>query len=293
MTFQVRKAEFRLIPNIAFCGKSSSGKTYSALLFARGYVGDQGKIVVIDTENRRSEAYANDPEIGQFDIIEFTAPFTPERYIEAYEAACNHVGENGFVIIDSASHEWEGQGGILEFADQQTNAKGQALSSANKWNVPKRRHAKLVHRIANPIVPTIVCFRIKDKLIDVKNPQLGTTEEIVTEKNFHFDLTTIITLEPKTHKCTIQKLPKPLHGVAVQGCVITKEMGAKYAQVTKSGATGVNQNYAPIEDVYDKITKATTVAELNAIYTENENHPDKDSIVIACTTRKQSLTEQA
>ncbi|MBF0186198.1 MAG: ATP-binding protein, partial [Magnetococcales bacterium] len=39
-------------------GGSSSGKTYSALRLARGLVGPQGKIGVIDTENRRALFYA-------------------------------------------------------------------------------------------------------------------------------------------------------------------------------------------------------------------------------------------
>jgi len=293
MSFQIRKAEFRLIPNIAFCGKSSSGKTYSALLFARGYVGAKGKIVVIDTENRRSEAYANDTEVGGFDILELNAPFTPERYIEAYEAACKYVGQDGFVIIDSGSHEWEGEGGILEMAD------ASSTNSVMKWVKPKLRHAKLVHRIANPLAPTIICFRIKDKLIDGKDPSKGTYEEIVTEKNFKFDLTSIFTLAPDTHQCTIHKLPKPLHSVAKNGCLISKEIGAQYAQIIKSGATETNPNYqpvqdhhAPIEEIYADITNATTEAELNKIYSENKTHPDKEQIITACKSRKENLQKE-
>lgn len=276
--FTPRQAQFHMIPNFAFCGKSGSGKTYSALLFARGYVGN-GKICVIDTENRRSETYASDPLIGSFDIIELTAEFTPDRYLAAYRAACDHVGKDGFVIIDSGSHEWEGEGGTLEFAETISN------KSAGKWNAPKQRRKKFVQAIANPLVPTIVCFRIKDKLIDVQAPQKGTIEEIVTEKNFKFELTTIVKFEENTHKTSFMKAPKPLRTIIQNGVVVTPEMGARYGELIKFGGTETS-----IEVVYREITAAISEQELNDIYRRYQFHSDKDNIIAACKARKENLT---
>ena len=54
MSFEIKKATRRgVIPLIGLCSESGCGKTYSALLLARGYVGPVGKIVVIDTEPSR------------------------------------------------------------------------------------------------------------------------------------------------------------------------------------------------------------------------------------------------
>lgn len=278
--FTPRKASFHMIPNFAFCGKSGSGKTYSALLFARGYVGNKGKICVIDTENRRSETYAGDSKIQDFGIIELKAPFTPDRYLEAYRAACDYVGEDGFVIIDSGSHEWEGEGGTLEFAETIDN------KTAGKWNAPKQRRKKFVQAIANPIVPTIICFRIKDKLIDVTNPTKGTTEEIVTEKNFKFELTTIVSFD-SDHKTLFLKAPKPLRSIAQNGVIVTEEMGTAFSNLIKSSSTETD-----IEIIYNEISNAQSADDLKQIYNTYKFHSEKTSIIAACGARKEFLNEQ-
>lgn len=277
--FKPRPAKFNMIPNIAFCGKSGSGKTYSALLFARGYVGDTGKICVIDTENGRVDTYANDNNIGQFDVIDLTAPFTPERYLEAYEVACNLVGKDGFVIIDSGSHEWEGDGGTLEFAETQSN------NSAGKWNKPKQRRKKFVQAMACPKVPTIICFRIKDKLIDVRDPSKGSEEEIVTEKNFHYELTTIVKLEPNTHKIQVIKAPKPLHDIAVSGLIVNRDMGLQYSIKMKGGAIKEKN----IEEVYQEISQALDMDTLTQISKKYRLHSELNKILTALTARKEAI----
>ena len=90
-------------------GPSGSGKTYSALLLANGLSDDWNKIAVIDTENGSADLYAH---LGNYQVLQLTKPFTPERYIEAIET-CEKQGMK-VVIIDSISTEWEGSGGILE-----------------------------------------------------------------------------------------------------------------------------------------------------------------------------------
>src|SRR3546814_535683 len=109
MTYQFRPAVREQCYTLTgFAGPSGSGKTFSALAFAQGLKGD-GKVAMIDTEARRGLHYAD-----QFDYLysELTAPFTPERYIEAIQAA-QKAGAS-VIIVDSMSHEHEGPGGILE-----------------------------------------------------------------------------------------------------------------------------------------------------------------------------------
>src|ERR1700750_723736 len=88
---------------------SGGGKTYSALLLAKGLVGDWSKIAVIDTENESASLYAH---LGQYNTITLTAPFTPERYVEAIKAC--EAGGMECIVVDSITHEWDGKGGILE-----------------------------------------------------------------------------------------------------------------------------------------------------------------------------------
>lgn len=280
MDFEIKPAEFKIIPNIAFVGKSSSGKTYSALLFARGYVGKQGKIIVIDTENERSLCYAGDSEIGHFDVLSLQAPYTSERYIQAYIQACMHVGKDGAVIIDSMSHEWEGIGGILEEVEKFTG-KNKVMA----WNLPKRRHNKLVHQLANPQAMTILTFRIKDKMIDATDPSKGYVEDIVTEKNFKFDLTTVIKFEPNTHKAFIEKLPKPLHGAIKNGDIITLRTGEIFkAELSK----GKIIDFDDVDVVQVKVAGCETDEDLKNLYRfyQHQNHPKINEIADFCKKQK-------
>src|SRR3954447_23465935 len=104
MTLTLHKATRKKTKmRVALAGPSGSGKTYSALLLASG-MAPWEKIAVIDTENGSGDLYAN---LGAYSIIPLAAPYTPERYIEAIKA-CENAGME-VIILDSASHEWEGK----------------------------------------------------------------------------------------------------------------------------------------------------------------------------------------
>ena len=90
-------------------GPSGSGKTLSALLAAFGLCKEWSKIAVIDSENHSAELYSH---LGQYNVVNITAPFTSETYMKAIQL-CEQSGIE-VIIIDSISHEWEGTGGILE-----------------------------------------------------------------------------------------------------------------------------------------------------------------------------------
>jgi len=83
-------------------GPSGSGKTYSALLLAYGLCNDWSKIAVIDTENYSAELYSH---LGEYNVIQLEAPFTPENYIKAIQL-CEQSGIQ-VIILDSITHEWE------------------------------------------------------------------------------------------------------------------------------------------------------------------------------------------
>src|ERR1700678_2154995 len=100
---------------IGLYGQSGSGKTMGALLLCRALVGPTGKLVMIDTESGRGSLYA-DVIPGGYEVIELDAPFSPDRYIEAI-AAAEKTGAD-CIVIDSISHEWEGQGGISDMVGE-------------------------------------------------------------------------------------------------------------------------------------------------------------------------------
>jgi hypothetical protein len=88
-------------------------KTKSALLLAYGMTQDWSKIAVIDTENSSASLYS---DLGNYNVLDLQAPYSPERYIKAIELC--EKSNISVIIIDSASHEWNGTGGCLDIHEK-------------------------------------------------------------------------------------------------------------------------------------------------------------------------------
>lgn len=124
---------------VAVTGPSGSGKTYSSLMWAT-VLAEGGKIAVIDTERDSAKLYADRFE---FDALSMAAPYHPDRLVEALKVA----EEEGYacVIIDSLTHFWNGQGGILEIVDQAgAAAKGNNFAG---WKVATPIQQRMVDAI--------------------------------------------------------------------------------------------------------------------------------------------------
>lgn len=144
-------------PLIGIYAESGRGKTLSALIAARGFVGPNGKILMIETESGRGEAYQGHPDVGNYEVISLRGSFSPAEFVEALDVA--EASKPGALIIDSASHEWEGAGGVLDMAAQNQAAgkKGPIV-----WQQPKMQHQRFVLRLLQtPIDLVIVCMRAK------------------------------------------------------------------------------------------------------------------------------------
>lgn len=103
-----RKAEKRRVKvKLGLQGPSGSGKTWAALALAN-HIWPGARICLIDTENDSSLLYA---DRWEFDQIPLGPPFTSERYKQCIEMIVRDGYDVG--IIDSISHQWDGEGGIL------------------------------------------------------------------------------------------------------------------------------------------------------------------------------------
>ena len=150
---------------IGLTGPSSSGKTFTALRLATGiqsvYGGD---IYVVDTEQRRSLHYS---DRFKFRHVAFGEPFGALEYREALRY-CKAQGA-GVVIIDSASHEHDGPGGMLEQHEAELTRMAGATDYAKRermtmlaWQKPKQARRKLITAITTELnMPVIFCFRAK------------------------------------------------------------------------------------------------------------------------------------
>lgn len=181
-------AEFRIIPAerqglkplIGLYGKSGGGKTHSALLLARGIVGKEGNIGLLDTENKRGHIFS-DIIPGSYNVLDFDAPFSPERYIEAFKALSNA----DIVVVDSMTHEWSGSGGVLDMQEAELDrmagndwGKRERCKMA-AWIKPKMAHKKMVGEILRLPMPVICCLRGEEKTHSVKDSKGKTV--VVTD----------------------------------------------------------------------------------------------------------------
>ena len=90
-------------------GAAGSGKTMTALKIAKGLVGEDAKIVVLDTENGSASLYSD-----RFDFYttELKPPYSPQNYILKIKEIEKFKAD--LCIIDSMSMVWSGQGGCLD-----------------------------------------------------------------------------------------------------------------------------------------------------------------------------------
>lgn len=152
---QIRKAERRKAKlRLGLSGPSGSGKTYSALKLAFGLGGTVG---LIDTEHGSGDLYAH---LGDYDIINIEAPFTVQKYLAAIKA----FEEAGYttIIIDSLSHAWAGDGGLL---DKQGKAADRLKNSYTAWREVTPDHNALVDAILQSPCHVIASMRAKTEYV--------------------------------------------------------------------------------------------------------------------------------
>lgn len=192
---------------IGISGQSGSGKTYSALKLARGMVDSPSEIGFLDTENGRGRLYSNILD-GKFLHADLYAPFSPARYrqaIEEFQKAGVKV-----LVIDSCSHEWEGEGGCSYIADQPLlNGKKMA-----DWKRAKAEHKKFMSALLQSNMHIIVCLRARNKT-DFSNPKdpmpLGLHP--VCEKDFMFEMTVSMMMYDNGKIQDFTKLPEELRPI--------------------------------------------------------------------------------
>lgn len=187
---------------IGLAGASGSGKTFSAFRLAAGIAGEK-RFAVIDTENGRASHYADQ---FAFDVAELHEPFTPHAYAEAIKAA----DDAGYpvIVVDSASHEYAGSGGVLDMQEEEFTKMG-ARDSAKmlSWVKPKGEHKKMMQRLLQTRAHLILCFRAEAKIEIVK--ENGQTKVVpkksligldgwipLTEKTVPYELTVSLLLVP-------------------------------------------------------------------------------------------------
>ncbi|WP_043982254.1 AAA family ATPase [Priestia megaterium] len=170
--FEVKKAQReKMKAVVGFIGPSGAGKTAGALLTAYGLISEAypnaneeqiwDKIGVIDTEHERAKLYANldfdGTRIGQFLHINFEPPYTTERYELAVQAMKKAGAE--VIIVDSLSHNWQGEGGIVEKHGQMSG------NSFQNWGKLAPETTQLIKTLTRNNVHIFATLRTKQEYV--------------------------------------------------------------------------------------------------------------------------------
>lgn len=192
-----KKAKLRL----ALTGPSGSGKTYGALMVAKGL---GGKIAVIDSEHGSASLYSH---LCEFDTLELTPPYSPERYIEAIRAA-ESAGYD-VIVIDSTTHEWSGSGGCLEINEHTAQAKFRG-NTWSAWNDTTPRHRAFIDAMLQSSAHIVATGRSKTETAQTEGNngkkqvvKLGMKTE--QRDGFEYEFTVVLDIVHAGHYATASK----------------------------------------------------------------------------------------
>ena len=233
MSFTIKKAEKKQCKlRMTICGASGSGKTGSALLLARG-IG--GKTVVIDTERGSSNLY---DKLHEFDVLELLPPHSPQRFMEAI-AQCEKTGYE-IIIVDSMSHAWAGEGGVLERVEnyKTTGGKSDTWGGWGKVGTPEQN--KLINKILQTNAHIICCLRAKTEWGEEERNgrkykvKLGLAP--VQRADLEYEFTLAFDMQHPAHLATVSKNRTNIFTENAEvGFLITEDTGKLIASWLDSG----------------------------------------------------------
>ena len=290
-----RKAERRQAKlRLALCGPSGSGKTYSALLIAQG-LAPEGPIAVIDTERGSGELYA---DLTRYDVAPLAPPFSPARYIERIQAA--EQAGYAVLIIDSLTHAWVGEGGVLELHDKATAANRGGNSFA-AWREVTPKHNQLVDTILGAELHVIVTLRTKTAYDLVEENGRKKPVKVglapVQRDGIEYEFTTVLDLAVEGHVATATKDRTRLFD------------GSHFVPSVATGQAlsgWLDQGHDPVADsqillnrLLASVSQVPTAAQLNNWWRQQREHiarltpEDRDLLTAECSDRKLILQAEA
>jgi hypothetical protein len=253
MTFIFKKAKREGVQLlISLAGGSGSGKTWSAMLLAKGLA--QGKrFCVIDTERGRASHYA---DYFDFDTAELNPPFSPTRYIEAIQAA--DAAGYPVIVVDQFSSEWVGEGGCLDMQEAEFQRMGGRDSvKLASWIKPKIAHKHMVQKLLQVRAHLVLTFRAEEKIEVIKEDgkiKIVPKQSLagiggwvpISEKTLPFEMTASFLLTADA-----PGIPKPIKLQEQHRAMfdlkkpITEESGKRIAEWASGGAPRKQAAEAP------------------------------------------------
>lgn len=259
-----KKAKLRL----GVTGPSGSGKTFSALRLATGF---GGKIAVIDTEKGSASLYADKFE---FDVLELEPPYAPERYIEAMNAAVQ-AGYD-IIIMDSISHAWAGEGGLLN-QKEQLDARGG--NSFTNWAKMTPKQERFISALIGCPAHIIVTMRSKQEHVQVSEGGKTKIQKVglapIQRDGFEYELTTVFDVAIN-HECEASKDRTGLFTDKI--FKIDENTGKTFRQWLESGVEIVKEKPETNQDSGSRVISPETPKASNEASTNSTIQPTTATI---------------
>lgn len=255
-----KKSKLRM----ALIGPSGSGKTYSALELATGL---GGRIALIDTERGSGDLYA---DRFQYDTLQLEPPFTPQKYVQALKAA----EDEGYdvVIVDSLSHAWAGEGGILDIHDNASKA-SRSGNGYMAWKDVTPQHEKIINAILGASLHVIGTIRTKTAYEVVEDERgkkapkrIGLAP--IQRQGMEYEFTCVLDLTVDTHIATASKDRTGMYDG--QHFLITEKTGEQLLAWLDSGDEPVAK-VDPYAEWRKQIKAADSLEALTEVWAKMDN----------------------
>lgn len=263
----LRKAQRRAAKiRLGLASPSGGGKTYSALLIAKGLAGSWDKVAIIDTENGSADLYSH---LGDFNVLQLTAPYHPEKYIDAIRE-CEQAGME-VIIIDSITHEWSGVGGCLEL--QQIATERQRIKNTyTAWKEVTPRHQKFIDAVLQSNCHIITTVRSKTDYLQVEHEGKKSIQKVgmaqVTRDGFEYELTVSLELDVNHYAVTSKDRTCLFEGKP--SFIPSEETGKMLKEWCESGVDIRKQCLDDIEKCQSKADVDALIAKYDSLMITNE-----------------------
>ena len=264
----LRKAQRRAAKiRLGLASPSGGGKTYSALLIAKGLAGSWDKVAIIDTENGSADLYSH---LGDFNVLQLTAPYHPEKYIDAIRE-CEQAGME-VIIIDSITHEWSGVGGCLEL--QQIATERQRIKNTyTAWKEVTPRHQKFIDAVLQSNCHIITTVRSKTDYLQVEHEGKKSIQKVgmaqVTRDGFEYELTVSLELDVNHYAVTSKDRTCLFEGKP--SFIPSEETGKMLKEWCESGVDVRKQCLDDIEKCQNKADVDALIAKYDSLLITNES----------------------
>ena len=241
---------------LSLAGSSGCGKSYSAILLGYGLCNDFTKLCVIDAESYSASLYSH---LGGFNVINLSAPFHPEKYVEAIQL-CEQSGME-VIIIDGISPEWSGKGGCLDLHDKET-AKMRIPNSFTAWSSITPKHQAFIDAIVNSSCHVIATVRSKTEYLLTERNGRQVPQKMgmapITRDGFDFEVTIAFDIDQQ-HKAFCTKDRSGLFQDR-EPFIITPETGRKILDWCNRSED------IKVDDVSNRIGDCRSIQELLDLY---------------------------